>query len=63
MFTHQYIRTPLVFCYEVSVFQVVAGEAFVASTIVVFGDGEAEAGKTVHVPLGANPVAALTELW
>lgn len=34
---------------EVAVFQAVAGEALVASSVVVFEDGEAEAGKVVHV--------------
>ena len=36
---------------EVAVLQIVAGEASVASGVVVFEDGEGEAGKAVHMHL------------
>ena len=47
--TNQPIRTPLAVGGEVAVFQVVAGEALVASGVAVIENCEGEAGKAVHV--------------
>ena len=49
LFTNQRIHTPLAVGGEVAVFQVVAGEALVASGVAVFEDGEGGAGKAVHM--------------
>ena len=51
MFANQRMRTPLTVGGEVAVFQVVAGEASVASGVVVFEDGEGKAGEAVHMHL------------
>ena len=51
LFANQRIRTPLTVCDEVAVFQVVAGEALVASGVVVFEDGEKKAGEAVRIHL------------
>ena len=48
LFANQRIPTPLAVGGEVAVVQVVAGEALVASGVVVFDDGEGEAGEAVH---------------
>ena len=45
------IRTPLTVGGEVAVFQVVAGEALLASGVAVFEDGEGKAGEAVHMQL------------
>ena len=46
---NQRIRTPLAVGGEIAAFHVVAGEALVASGVVVFENGEGEAGKAVHM--------------
>ena len=51
LFAKQRIRTPLAIGGEVAAFQVVAGEALVASGIVLFEDGKGETGKAVYVHL------------
>ena len=51
LFANQRMRTPLTVGGEVAVFQVVAGEASVASGVVVFEDGEGKAGEAVHMHL------------
>ena len=63
MFANQRIRTPLAVGGEVVVFQVVAGEAFVASGVAVFEDGEGGRGRRfIYTSFGTNPAAALTDL-
>ena len=47
--TNQRMRTPLAVGGEVAVFQVVTGEALLASGVAVFEHGEGEAGKGVHM--------------
>ena len=47
--TNQRMRTPLAVGGEVAVFQVVTGEALLASGVAVFEHGEGEAGKAVHM--------------
>ena len=51
LFTNQCIRPPLTVGGEVAVFQVVAGEALLASGVAVFEDGEGKAGEAVHMQL------------
>ena len=51
LFANQRIRTPLAVGGDVAVLQVVAGEALVASGVVVFEDGEGKAGEAVHMHL------------
>ena len=46
---NQRTRTPLTIGGEVAVFKVVAGEALVASGVVVFGDCDGEVRKTVRM--------------
>ena len=64
MFVNQRIRTLLAVGGEATAFQVVAGEALVASGVAVFEDGEGGGGGhgSYGTSFGANPVAALTEL-
>ena len=49
LFANQRIRTPLTVGGEVAVFKVVADEALVASSVVVFENGEGKAGEAVHM--------------
>ena len=51
LFANQRIRTPLTGDGKVAVFQVVVGDALVASGVVVFEYGEGEAGEAVHMHL------------
>ena len=51
LFANQRIRTPLAVSGEVAVYQVVAVEALVASGIVLFDDGEGNAGEVVDMHL------------
>ena len=51
LLANQRLRTPLTVGDDVAVFQVVAGEALVASGIVLFEDGKGETGKAVYVHL------------
>ena len=51
MFAKQRIRTPLTVGDEVAIFQVVAGEALVALSVVVFEYDEGKAGEAVHMHL------------
>ena len=63
LFANQRILTPLAAGGEVSVFQVVTGEALVPSGVVVFEDGEGKVGELVHMHLiRYNTVVVLTEL-
>ena len=63
LFANQRIRTPLAVSGEVAVSQVVAGEALVASGVVVFEDSEGKAGRRfICTSFGAHPVAVLAEL-
>ena len=51
LLANQRIRILLAVSGEVAVFQVVAGEALVASGVVVFEDSEGKAGEAVHMHL------------
>lgn len=51
MALHAGDSTPLAFGCEVAVFQVVVSETLVASSVVVFEDGEGKAGNAVQVHL------------
>ena len=63
LFANQRIRTPSTVSGEVAVFQVVTGEALVASGVAVVEDGKGGWGRRfICTSFGANPVAALTEL-
>lgn len=59
MFSYQPIRAPLTTGRDIAAFQLVAVEVLVA--LSEYSDGEA-GGRFICTPLGANPVAALTEL-
>ena len=64
LFANQPIRTPLTVGGVGAVFQVVAGEALVASGVVVFEDGQGKAGGGgSYAPhLVPTAVAALTQM-
>ena len=51
MFSNQRIRTPLTVGGEVVVFQVVAGEVLMDSSVAVFEHGEGEVGEAVQMHL------------
>ena len=65
LLAHQRVRTPLAIGCEVAVFQGVAGEALVASSVVVWCpkmESKGRRRRVMYNSLEANPVAALTEL-